>query len=216
MPTSRRLLEAGARWLMQHYRGGEGPAFGTYVPNAGDADQHPAVPARPSRLAWCYGDPGVAVALFAVARALDDSSIYAAATAMAERMARIRAEPSVEDASLCHGSAGLLHLFNRLYQATGDSSAREAAVYWAERTLVVRAGPHAIAGPAQDDSPYGHLRFLEGAAGSALALLAAASSNVPLWDGILLLDVPVASRRSAARSRPRSVAASRSMVGEMP
>jgi hypothetical protein len=124
--------------------------------------------------------------------------------AMVRRIAAIRDDPTVVDASLCHGTAGLLHIFNRLYQGTGEASARDAAIHWAERTLVVRAGPHAIFGDELAiDSPYRELRFLVGATGSALALLGAASSVVPLWDAFMLLDGPTArpSHRPLARTR---------------
>jgi hypothetical protein len=57
----------------------------------------------------------------------------------------------------------------------------------------LRPGPHAIAAdPPPGGSPFHPLRFLVGAAGSALALLAAASPTIPRWDAILLLDLPPA------------------------
>jgi hypothetical protein len=198
VPTTRRLLEAGTRWLLQQVHDRAGPAFDTYVPSDPAADRGAAFPPMPSRLGWCYGDPGVAAALLATARALDDGRLRATAMVVLQRIAAIRSDPTVQDASLCHGTAGLLHIFNRIYQATGDPAARDAAIHWAERTLVLRAGPHAIAAdPPPDDSPFHPLRFLAGAAGSALALLAAASPTVPSWDAIVLLDVPPATAGSA-------------------
>lgn len=201
--TTRRLLAAGTRWLVQQVHDRDGPAFDTYVPRDLDADRGAAFPPMPSRLGWCYGDPGVAAALLRIAHALGDDELRARAMAIVRRIAAIRRDPSVEDASLCHGSAGLLHIFHRIYRATGDPAARDAAIHWAERTLVVRAGPHAVAGdPPPDGPPLSPLRFLVGAAGSALALLAAASATVPVWDTVLLLDLPpVLSPVPAARSR---------------
>jgi hypothetical protein len=188
--TTRRLLAAGTRWLLSQRKRRAGPAFDTYVPAASDADPAPTLPPWSSRLAWCYGDPGVAVALLAAARALDDREVHAVATETVHRIAAIRADPTVRDASLCHGTAGLLHVLNRIHQATGDPGCRAAAIHWAERTLDVRAGPDALTEktPA-DGSRYHHLRFLVGAAGSALALLAAASATAPLWDRVMLLDL---------------------------
>ena len=198
VPTTRRLLEAGTRWLVQQVHDRVGPAFDTYAPSDPDADRGAAFPPMPSRLGWCYGDPGVAAALLAIARALDDDRHRATAMAIVRRIAAIRSDPTVADASLCHGTAGLLHIFNRIYQATGDPAARDAAIHWAERTLDLRAGPHAIAGdPPPDGSPFHPLRFLVGAAGSALALLAAATPTVPLWDAVLLLDLPPATTGSS-------------------
>jgi hypothetical protein len=188
--TARRLLDAGTRWLLQRAHRREGPTYDTYAPREPGAHHGPALPPGPARLAWCYGDPGVVAALLRIAQVRRDRELRATAIAIARRITRIRADPSVQDAGLCHGHAGMLHICNRLYQATGEPAARDAAIDWAERTLVVRAGPRAILeGEVLDPWPYRPLRFLAGAAGSALALLAAASSTVPLWDRFLMLDL---------------------------
>jgi hypothetical protein len=204
--TARDLLDAGTRWLLRRAQLRDGPAYDTYAPREPGTPHGHTLPPGPARLAWCYGDPGVVAALLRVARVRGDSELRATAMAMVRRIASIRADPSVQDAGLCHGHAGMLHICNRLYQATGEPAARDAAIDWAERTLVVRAGPRAIIeGEVLDPWPYRPLRFLAGAAGSALALLAAASPTVPMWDRFLMLDFPAVAASTGARvaRRPR-------------
>lgn len=150
----------------------------------------------PARMAWCYGDPGVAVALLAAGRALDDPRLVREATDLAANCATWGDLSGVVDASICHGSAGLGHIFNRLGQALGDERLLDLARYWFGRTLRDRrvdmpvAGfpfygfPHEAGGTPQWEPQVG---ILEGAAGVGLALLAAATPVAPRWDSLLLV-----------------------------
>lgn len=183
------LLEGGAAWLLrQRLAPGAISAFPDYVAH----DIRP----EPARLAWCYGDPGVAASLFAVARALGDAALEREALATAHVAARRTFESSqVVDAGLCHGSAGVAHVFNRLYQASGDETCRAAAIAWFERCLErVESVPN-IAGFAtfsfERDRGGEYVEdagLLTGAAGTGLALIAAISDRSPEWDRFLLLD----------------------------
>jgi hypothetical protein len=151
----------------------------------------------PTRTAWCYGDPGVAIAAFGAA-----ARIGAAREPWLELALESAARPAelcgVADTGLCHGAAGLAHLFQRFHQATGDDRFRDAARRWFERTLAMRR-PDGIAGfPAWRAARGGgeqagwqpEASLLEGAAGVALALLAAVEPVEPAWDRLLLCDLP--------------------------
>jgi hypothetical protein len=209
--TARRLLDGGTRWVLRQIHRRNGSAFDIYAPREPGPHPSDTLPPSPARLAWCYGDPGAVAALLRVAHVRGDAELRATAMAIADRILGIRDDPSVRDAGLCHGHAGLLHICNRLYQATGEPRARDAAIYWAERTLVVRAGPRAIIeGEVLHPSPYRALRFLMGAAGSALALLAAVSPTAPLWDRFLMLDLPALPFRERGIAPARRVVTSRS------
>jgi hypothetical protein len=154
---------------------------------------HPDSQPVMSRIAWCYGDPGMAVTLLAAARGAGEPAWERAAVETAlsaasrpEELARIR------DAGLCHGSAGIAHLFNRLYQATGEPRLAEAARFWFEWTLRFRQPGNGVAGfrawntDGENESWREDGGFLEGAAGIGLALLAATSTVEPEWDRLLL------------------------------
>ncbi|HEX5287613.1 MAG TPA: lanthionine synthetase C family protein [Streptosporangiaceae bacterium] len=171
-PTARPLLDGAVQWLLAHLA--DSPA-GRTAPSFVTEDGVPA----PARSAWCYGDPGVAVALLLAARDVGEPGWAHAATELALRAARRPAELSgVTDAGLCHGAAGLAHLFTRMHQLTGQPELAGAARRWMERTLDMCARPAAWNGPG----------LLEGAAGIALVLLAGCLPAEPAWDQMLLVS----------------------------
>lgn len=160
----------------------------------------------PGRMAWCYGDLGIAATSLAITEALPDRALAAElrdeAIALARNLARRTAAAptaSVEtvDTGLCHGTAGIAHLFNRLHQATGEPELADAARWWVRRTLELRRRERGIGGYAAwpvdvpDDRKWKRdSGLLEGAAGVALALLASISSVEPTWDQVLLCSPP--------------------------
>jgi hypothetical protein len=177
-PTgARRLCDDAVRWIAARRRSDPHGRFpGRIARHDGDDDS--------SRAAWCYGDPGVAAAL------------WNAAPELARETARDSAHRPLEtcgvrDAGLCHGAAGLAHLFNRFFQASGDAVFADTARDWFVRTLAMRR-PGGIGGfvayqGGPEDVPVAS--FLEGAIGIALALVAAASPTEPGWDRLMLCDV---------------------------
>ena len=185
----RGLLQGAVEWLLSRKL----PAGGASV---FPAAWGPGAELRPARAAWCYGDPGIAAALLVTARAAGVPAWEEEARSLAGTAARRAPELSgVRDACLCHGAAGLGHLFNRLYQGTGDRELLAAAHTWMARTLDLRQpgrgvggfvtwGPDAAGRMDWRDDP----SLLTGAAGVALALLAAIAPVEPAWDRVLLLS----------------------------
>jgi len=179
-----RLCDGAIRWLLAE-RAPEG------WPSAIDANQR-----SPSRVAWCYGDPGVLAAMWNAAVRRGQS------TAEIDRfdgwMTRPLRGSGAVDAGLCHGAGGLAHIANRFYQATRNPAYRAAAITWYEHTLAMRndqpiAGfPQYVPIPEPGES---HWRstpaFLDGAAGVALAFLAGLVPIEPEWDRLMLCDLPV-------------------------
>lgn len=142
-----------ARWtLAQRLPGGNMPSFA-----GGTA----------ARTAWCYGDPGVALAL---ARTTPDDARALALLAAA----RDPEHTGAKDAALCHGAFGLAHVFARWHQATNEPAFAAAARAWLERGLDM-------------PRPTG-TSLLEGAPGVALALVAQVGGDEPMWDRILACD----------------------------
>ena len=85
-----------------------------------------------------------------------------------------------------------------MHQATGDATLRRAARFWFERTLAMRQPRRGVGGfSSLDAHPDGTRSWnhddrgiLTGAAGIALALLAAITSIEPEWDRMLLISTP--------------------------
>jgi hypothetical protein len=182
---ARPLLDGAVRWLLSLRRTGR-PGFqlGKWLsPSTGEI-----VPAR--RLAWCYGDPGVAATLLYAARTAGEESWEREALALAACAARSPVEESgIVDACLCHGAIGLAHLFNRIYQATAEDLFAEAARLWYRRGLDLRRPGEGLAGFGSWD-PTEDPGLFTGAAGIALGLLAAVSGVEPEWDRLLRIDIP--------------------------
>jgi hypothetical protein len=203
-PVVRPLLDGAVGWLLAHLVDtASGPTVPYFVADG--------VEPGPARSAWCYGDPGVAMALLLAARDVGDLAWAQAATGLALRAAARPAEQTgVTDAGLCHGSAGLAHLFNRLYQLTAEQALADAARFWVERTFELcsasapgesapgadaprtaapgAAAPARVPLAAAAQPAYGGPGLLEGAAGVALALAAAATTAEPVWDQMLLVS----------------------------
>ena len=136
----------------------------------------------------------MAAALLAADRALGGTRWRRHALALgAAAASRCRQESGVDDAWLCHGAAGLGHVFNRIHQANGDASVRASAQAWFERTLEMRRGEGGFGGyvPARSCEEYDAdgAGVLTGAAGVALALLAAATEVEPGWDRLLAISL---------------------------
>jgi lantibiotic modifying enzyme len=182
-PLAGELLAGALRWLLAQRLEGGGSVFPDWVGARREGHN--------TRWGWCYGDQGIAAALLSAARSSCSSELreLAIETGLAAA-GRDPATSRVVDAGLCHGACGLGHMFNRLYQATGEDRLRRAATDWFERALEMREPTNGLAGfriwngLEWVDDP----GFLMGIAGTALALLAAATSIEPAWDRALLLS----------------------------
>jgi lantibiotic biosynthesis protein len=171
--------------------------LGLRLPRDGDAwfPSSSAAPREASRTAYCYGDPGVAWALFAAGRALADGALTDEARAVAVHAARRSVDRTgVRDAGFCHGAAGLAHLFHRMHALSGEAELGEASRAWIARALAMRVPGAPLAGfRSWLATPTGAFEWaddaslLTGAAGIALVLASALDPETSGWDAPLLL-----------------------------
>lgn len=193
---AQRLLDRSVEWLLgRQLASGSAACFPYFVA--------PGTKPSPARLAWCYGDLGIALVLLGAARAARRPRWEREALRIARcAAARPHAATGVVDGGLCHGAAGLAHMYNRLFHATGDASWRRQAISWFGRLLAMRERGAGVAGWQAWRAPHdqeGHPTgaawapdrgFLSGTAGIGLALLAAVSAVEPQWDRVLLCSGP--------------------------
>ncbi|WP_157579233.1 lanthionine synthetase C family protein [Spirosoma montaniterrae] len=198
----RPLLIDTIRWLLsQENQAGQERHFPRFVP---DRD--------PSRLGWCYGDMGVAIALWPAAQALNDDvlrqkaiQIMLTAAQCSVDQSGISMHPRWVDGAFCHGVAGIAHLFNRFYRATGDCRFDDAARHWLQ--LLLQSAACDSAGPYstfrtlihvnnaydEQDRPIIEWKtlptLLDGLSGIGLVLLSFAYPDVTDWDAPFLTDV---------------------------
>jgi len=151
---------------------------------------------RGSRLAWCYGDLGIATTLYQAGKALGEQSWIDKAIEVLTYAAINRRDLEknlVMDAGLCHGTSGAGHIFYRMWWNTKLPEFKDAADYWFAETLKMAKFEDGLAGyKAWQGEQYGgwinQHGLLEGIVGIGLALLSYSTQTEPSWDECLLLS----------------------------
>jgi lantibiotic biosynthesis protein len=188
---ARPLLDGAVEWLLAQ-RLQDAAAYFPYI-------VAPHVTPQASGQGWCRGDLGIAANLLWAARCVNEPEWERVALTVACHEAERSFSPTGTEVStpgLCHGAAGLGHLFNRLYQATHEVQLAQAARHWFQKTLDMRrpgcgiGGYTAWWGPGEPPSGPGESGVMTGAAGIALALLAACTTIEPNWDRMFLVSLP--------------------------
>lgn len=150
-----------------------------------------------SRLAWCYGDLGIAFSLYYAAGVVSKEEWASTALEILKYSTERRdlLKNGLKDAGLCHGTAGVAHIFNRLFNMTKLPHFQEAAGYWFEKSLEMAKFFNGFAGyqsyiyDTNEEINYvNNAGFLEGVAGIGLSMMGAVSSFEPGWDEALLLS----------------------------
>jgi len=148
-----------------------------------------------SRLAWCYGDLGIGIALLNTANNINDNTLREEAIGILLHSARRKdlKENNVLDAGVCHGTAGIAHIFNRAYRYTQIEEFKVASEYWFGQTLKMAKFEDGLAGFKTWRTPeYGGWQneygLLQGIAGIGLSMISAISDIEPKWDECLLLS----------------------------
>lgn len=182
------LVEGSMRWLIKQKLPTKSlstyPAITAGIP----------VSNSPSRLAWCYGDLGIASTIWLAGKTMRneewkkealDTMLYAC-----ER--RNLKENSVIDAGICHGTAGIAHFFNRFYWETKMPIFKETSDYWINETLKMAAFTDGLAGyktwQGEAKNWVNEYGLLEGISGIGLVLYSFLSEEEPTWDKCLLLS----------------------------
>jgi hypothetical protein len=134
-------------------------------------------PARPS---WCYGTPGIARAGQLAGIAVGDAQrqlMYE--QALTHCLGDPVQQGHITDGSVCHGWAGL---YQTVWRCAKDARATGLAEHLPK--LAARLAHRASREPTTNRG------FLEGTAGTALALHTAARGSAPIsgWDACLLID----------------------------
>ncbi len=162
-----------------------------------------AAEGKTSRVAWCYGDLGVAAALLMAGECHGVPRWSQEARELALNCSRLPFQNSgVQDHGLCHGTSGIAHTLARMSAVLGCDDLRSGAQRWLRRTFetrmhgvgidgYVRVRPRNPLGTSLEERDYYPSTdpgFLMGASGVALALTASFSTDNPGWDRVLLLS----------------------------
>ncbi|MDP1844401.1 MAG: lanthionine synthetase LanC family protein [Sediminibacterium sp.] len=146
-----------------------------------------------SRLAWCYGDLGVAYILYQAGKTFKDKNIEQQALKILFHSTTRQdfKDTLLNDAGLCHGSAGISHIYNRMWHYTKDNRFLESRNKWLEVTLSAAELNNQISVYKSYNSiqksytpNYG---LLEGSAGIGLILLSLLTEDFN-WDYCIMLN----------------------------
>ncbi len=186
VPGQRDALHRWAYWLKSRHMpdqwGGSWPAAVSVGPAPGPV---------PAPAGWCYGNPGVARALWLAGTALDDSCLRETAIdGIRAVYRRPVSRRGISSPTFCHGVSGLLHITLRFANDTSLPDFADAAEALLQQLLKSFADDSIFGFRAYDsearlvDSP----GLLDGAGGVALVLLAVTSDQAPSWDRMFLLS----------------------------
>ncbi|MCL1662914.1 lanthionine synthetase C family protein [Elizabethkingia ursingii] len=146
-----------------------------------------------SRMAWCYGDLGIAIALYHANQILNNNEIEREYIVLLHKSAQRKSKPvsMVEDTSVCHGSFGLALIFKKFYDRTKIESLNEAYTYWLNEGLGKAVYTDGIAGfkAHRGDGKYEkETDILTGVSGIGLTLISILTKENIDWDECLLLS----------------------------
>ena len=186
------LLEESVEWLLkQEIQEDRISCFATCMIN-GQPDT------TDCRLAWCYGDLGIAATLLLAARASGRSDWKEAALRIMRKATQRPVDQSgVKDAGFCHGTAGIAYIFQKFHRAGGEDVFAQAAQYWYEETRRWQKADTlsgyefwTLIGPKETDMGWKEdVHLLDGLAGVGMAFLAEKDAELPMdWDRCFLLS----------------------------
>jgi lantibiotic modifying enzyme len=147
-----------------------------------------------SRLAWCYGDLGVAMRFWYASKTLNEEALGKTALEVLKHAAKRTAveDSLVRDAGLCHGSYGNAQMFFRMYKETGDQVFKDAFEFWIQDGIDRATFDDGYAGYKQwkgmekDWAP--EVSVLEGIAGIGLTILDYLADYDTNWDECLMIS----------------------------
>ncbi|WP_299135640.1 lanthionine synthetase C family protein [uncultured Tenacibaculum sp.] len=147
-----------------------------------------------SRLAWCYGDLGIAIAFWQAGKLLSNELWKKEAIEiMIHASTRTDLKKNkIVDAGFCHGTSGIAHIFNRFYKETKLEIFNKARKYWLEQTFIILK-ENKVENFKSWQGDNGWVKdngLLEGVSGVGLVLLGFLTNEISdlNWDKCVLLN----------------------------
>jgi lantibiotic modifying enzyme len=144
-----------------------------------------------SRLAWCYGDLGIAISLVNARRFFTKADLLKESTNIALKscLRKSKEETEVVDFGLCHGCFGIAIIYKQFYSISGNSDFKIAAEFWLNEGLKTATFLDGLAGFKKfSGSGYkNETHLLDGIAGAGLALMSFLSPKNLHWEECLMI-----------------------------
>jgi lantibiotic modifying enzyme len=154
-----------------------------------------AEPIEARRLAWCYNDLGICLALWQAGDILNNETWKQEAIEILTHSTKLREvdDTRIIDAGLCHGASGVAHLYNRMYNYSNIELFKNASAFWFERTLKMASFEDGLLGYKSFHSAdlggwQNDYSLLEGVSGIGISMISSIADIEPKWDRVLLLS----------------------------
>lgn len=165
---------------------------GSFFPSYSVSDKETNNYGNGSRLAWCYGDLGVAFALYKASELIGDLEMQKKASNILQKttLRKELFDTQIVDACICHGTAGLAMFYRRLYLDTKINIFLDASSYWMSQTLGFSQFQDGIAGfkTKYVEEYKSNLSLLMGVAGIGIVLISFLEDNQQKWDEFFFLS----------------------------
>ncbi|AKK74322.1 hypothetical protein OK18_18465 [Chryseobacterium gallinarum] len=184
----KRLIEGGISFILKQEINPD--VYHSYFPYTSVEEETDEI--KGSRLAWCYGDLGVAVMLGKASGIFNNSIWKRKSAEIMEFSAARRTDDKIRilDAGICHGSAGVSLIFYNEFLKTGNEKYAVAAKFWLNKTLeYYKEDPDHFSRVSYNpvtEEYYPNNSLLEGSAGVGLALLTIMEDTSD-WSKFLLI-----------------------------
>ncbi len=145
-----------------------------------------------SRLAWCYGDLGIGLALNLSGEALNNNKFHDKIKELflSTSKRKTKNETLVVDSGYCHGSFGNAHIFYQLYRNDKNPCYLKASQFWLDDGLNKYSGdsnrPY-LQWMGEGDLWNFELNVLMGISGIGLTIIDCLSKTQNYWDECLML-----------------------------
>lgn len=187
----REAMQSLVQWMIEHQLHDEwGVNWPAGVPLQQSYSSSEWSMLSPCRAAWCYGNPGIARALWLAGRALNDAAIsQVAVEAIESVLRRPVVARGISSVTFCHGVAGLLATCLRFAHETSSSLVRQHIPQLVNQILSERSPQHPFVfrDLESENNWVDDPGLVTGAAGVVLVLLAASTSTEPIWDRLFLI-----------------------------
>lgn len=196
-PNIPELIEGAVSWLLSCQRTDDTQtSFHFFESPSGDNISIPS-----PRTAWCYGDPGISVALLSASENYHRTDWRSKAIEIGYSAAiRPLTSRDVMLPSFCHGTSGTAHLFNNLFRASNEVVFLEKSTSLFNLTIQHLKNKYSALNYYNQDNCktpltdvqadwYNDFSLLNGESGIGLTLLSATTSIQPTWDEIFLASI---------------------------
>lgn len=140
-----------------------------------------------SRLAWCYGDLGIAMTIYRVGNALNNKEYIKLSNDIFLHSSTRRdlKNTRISDSLICHGATGVFLIYSRIFYETMDVEMLHTAEFWLQESINLPAFDKHLNGTENFDNDIG---ILLGRSGIGLTYLMYLNGGSLTWDRSLLLQ----------------------------